>query len=130
MADSLAIARRLRKSMTLPEIALWRELRRRALEGLKFRRQQPFGRYVLDFYCPSHRLAIEVDGWSHNQGDQPARDEQRDEWLASQGVYVLRLNAQDVLYRLDDAMMAILGEATRLTPLSPLRGQLPRKGGA
>ena len=130
MTDTIAVARRLRKDMTLPEVALWRELRRRALEGLKFRRQQPFGPYVLDFYCPSHRLAIEVDGWGHNQGDQPARDVRRDEWLASQGVYVLRLRADEVLYRLDDAMTAIFGEATRLAPLRPLRGQLPRKGGA
>jgi very-short-patch-repair endonuclease len=130
MADPIAMARRLRKSMTLPEVALWRELRRRTLEGLKFRRQQPFGPYVLDFYCPSHRLAIEVDGWCHNQGDQPQRDERRDAWLARQGVRVLRLNASDVLYRCDDAMTAILGEAMRRTPLRPLRGQLPRKGGA
>jgi very-short-patch-repair endonuclease len=85
---------------------------------------------VLDFYCPSHRLAIEVDGWCHNQGDQPQRDERRDAWLASQGVRVLRLTASDVLYRCDDAMAAILGEAMQLTPLRPLRGQLPRKGGA
>jgi len=130
MSDTISIARRLRKSMTLPEVALWRELRRRALDGLKFRRQQPFGPYVLDFYCPSHRLAIEVDGWCHNQGDQPARDERRDEWLAGRGVCVLRLLAEEVLYRPDDAMTAILGEAARLAPLRPLRGQLPRKGGA
>jgi very-short-patch-repair endonuclease len=130
MTATIAFARRLRKSMTLPEVALWRELRRRAVDGLKFRRQQPFGPYVLDFYCPSHRLAVEVDGWCHNQGDQPGKDERRDQWLQNQGVHVLRLVASDVLYRPDDVMSAIIGEAARIAPLSRLRRQLPRKGGA
>ena len=57
-------ARENRKSATLPERLLWNVLRERALDGLKFRRQHPIGPYILDFYCPSHKLAIELDGKS------------------------------------------------------------------
>ena len=55
------------------------------------------GRCVLDFYLPSARLAIEVDGQAHEMGDNPARDARRDAWLAGQGVKVLRVPAADVL---------------------------------
>jgi very-short-patch-repair endonuclease len=62
-----------------------------------FRRQHPVGPYVLDFYCPAAQLCIEVDGWGHNMGDQPERDERRDAWLARQGIKTLRIPAVDVL---------------------------------
>ncbi len=54
---------------------LWRELRGRALAELRFRRQHPFGYYILDFYCVSERIAVEVDGWSHSplRGQLPRR---------------------------------------------------------
>ena len=83
-ASTIAIARKLRRKLTLPEGLLWRELRKRPA-GLKFRRQHPAGPYVLDFVCMSARLAIEVDGEAHSRGLNPARDETRDQWLLSQG---------------------------------------------
>ncbi|MEJ1968138.1 MAG: DUF559 domain-containing protein [Rhizomicrobium sp.] len=55
-------ARALRRKMTLPEILLWQQLRGRKLRGLSFRRQHPVGPYILDFFCASAALAIEVDG--------------------------------------------------------------------
>ncbi len=76
-------ARRLRRTLTAPEVRLWVRLRIRAPSRPVFRRQHPFGPYVLDFYCPAAKLCIEVDGWGHNMGDQPARDERRDAWLGS-----------------------------------------------
>lgn len=86
--------------MSLPEVLLWRELRKRP-EGLKFRHQHPAGPYVLDFYCPEVDLAIEVDGEAHGRGDRPTRDEVRDAWLNMRGARVLRINAADVLRDLE-----------------------------
>jgi very-short-patch-repair endonuclease len=104
--ETIVRARRLRRDMTLPEIILWRALRGRALDGLRFRKQHPMGRCVLDFYLPSARLAVEVDGWAHDLGDNPARDARRDAWLAGQGVRVLRVAARDVLD--EDALAGVL----------------------
>ena len=61
LESTKANARRLRKEMSLPEVLLWQDLRKRP-DGAKFRRQHPAGMYVLDFYCSDARLAIEVDG--------------------------------------------------------------------
>ena len=100
-------ARRLRKTMTAPEIALWLALRENDA-GLRFRRQHAAGRYVLDFYCAPARLAIEVDGEAHNRGDRPRRDAVRDEWLATQGTHVLRYAAGEVLTNLDGVVREIV----------------------
>ena len=88
-------ARRLRRDMTLPEVVLWQELRRRQW-GMRFRRQHPLGPDVLDFYCPEQKLCVEVDGYVHDLPGQ-ARHEQRDTWLKEQGTRVLRFPAQEVL---------------------------------
>jgi very-short-patch-repair endonuclease len=103
-------AKRLRREMTAPEIALWQALRRNAA-GLRFRRQYPAGPYVLDFYCASARLAIEVDGEAHDRGERPAKDAARDTWLRSQGIRVLRYAAKDVLTNLDGVASHILQAA-------------------
>ena len=111
--DTYDRARRLRREMTLPEVLLWQALRRKALGGLRFRRQHSMGRCVLDFYLPSARLAIEVDGLAHGMGGNPARDARRDAWLAAQGVRVLRVPATDVLDedRLEGVLRMIAEEA-------------------
>ena len=89
-------ARSLRKEMSLPERMLWQALRLRP-HGLKFRRQHPIGPYVVDFFCSSARLAIEVDGIAHDMGDQPRRDVERTSFLNENGYRVLRVSAQRVL---------------------------------
>ena len=94
---TLKRARGLRRRMTLPEVLLWETLRGRRLDGLKFRRQHPIGPYILDVYCPSAKLAVELDGTGHETADQTRRDQIRDRWLREQGVHVLRLAAMDVL---------------------------------
>jgi very-short-patch-repair endonuclease len=90
-------ARALRRAMTLPEAVLWQALRGGRAGGLRFRRQHPIGPYVLDFYCPAIRLAVEVDGAAHDIPDRAAHDLRRDAWLADQGIRVLRVPAADVL---------------------------------
>ena len=87
-------ARRLRKQMSLPEVLLWRLLRK---SSPPIRRQHPLGSYVVDFYCPAAKLVIEVDGLAHEMGDRPKRDSDRDEWLQARGLTMLRIPAQEVL---------------------------------
>ena len=82
--------------MTPPEARLWVCLRAKQLGGLKFRRQHPVGPYVLDFYCPEARLAVEVDGQQHGDPERAAKDRIRTAWLATQDIGVLRITAEDV----------------------------------
>jgi very-short-patch-repair endonuclease len=90
-------AKRLRREMTLPEVVLWDCLRKGRLSGLQFRRQHPIGSYILDFYCPMARLAIEIDGQGHWRPDQQRHDTARDAWLQSESVRVLRFPATSIL---------------------------------
>ena len=94
-------ARELRRRMTPPEARLWVCLRGKRLAGLKFRRQHPIGPYILDFYCAAAKLAVEVDGQSHEHPERIARDVRRTAWLREQGVRVIRLAAEDVRLHLD-----------------------------
>lgn len=93
--------------MSLPEALLWRAIRPRNFPEVRFRRQHPVGPYILDFYAHGHRLAVEVDGYSHSVGDQPIRDERRDDWLGRHGIRVLRLPAELVLSDMDAALATI-----------------------
>ena len=93
---AVARARALRKEMSLPEVLLWRLLRGQP-QGVKFRRQHPSSRIGMDFYCSDVRLAIEIDGISHDMADRPARDERRDAWLRSKGIETVRVRATDIL---------------------------------
>ena len=110
--DSVMRARALRRDMTLPEGMLWQVLRQRP-GGLKFRRQHPIGRCVVDFYCASARLVVEVDGESHSMGDNPERDARRDEWRRAQGFRVVRFNTTDVIRDLQSVVTAIRVETRR-----------------
>jgi very-short-patch-repair endonuclease len=81
-------ARELRKEPTTSEALLWARLRNRQLDGLKFRRQHPIGRSIVDFYCPEKRLVIEVDGGIHDQTVE--EDLERTKVLQSLGYRVIR----------------------------------------
>ena len=94
--------------MTLPELVLWRELRRRQLSK-HFRRQHPEGPYVLDFYCSSPKLVVEVDGAAHDFVPQALHDERRDAWLNERGIRVLRFAAAEILDdRSIDAVLTVI----------------------
>jgi len=101
--------------MSPPEAALWRLLRTRP-DGLQFRRQHPFGPYVLDFYCKAAALAIEIDGEAHGLGDNPARDERRDYYLLAHGVATLRIAAGDVRRDMDAVLVHVLQHCGSRTP--------------
>lgn len=98
-------ARRFRRAMSPPEVLLWRRFRS---ADVRIRRQHPIGEFILDFYCPAAKLAIEVDGQSHDLGDRPERDTVRTAWLNSKGISVLRIAAQDVLSDPDTTANALL----------------------
>ncbi len=89
----------LRKNATDAEQLLWSILRNRQAASFKFRRQYVFGNYILDFYCPEVKLAIEVDGGQHV--NQAAYDRTREEVLASNGIKVLRFWNNEILVNLE-----------------------------
>jgi very-short-patch-repair endonuclease len=93
--------RSLREEMPKAEALVWQRLRRRQVEGFKFRRQYSVDAYVIDFYCSELRLAIEIDGDSHLQGDAPAYDIARQRLLESLGLAVLRFTNCQVYTELD-----------------------------
>jgi very-short-patch-repair endonuclease len=88
------LAAELRKEHTASEAILWQFLRNRQLEGRKFRRQNPIGAFVVDFYCPDEHLVIEVDGQVHE--DQYEADALRQEIIESLGVRFIRVTAAQV----------------------------------
>ena len=94
---TLKRARRLRRKMTLPEVILWEQLRGARLDSLYFRRQHPIGPYILDFYCSSARIAVEVDGSGHSNDHQWMHDRRRDRWLSANNIRVIRVFATEVL---------------------------------
>ena len=127
---ALRHARELRAAMSLPEVLLWNCLRGRPL-GVKFRKQHPLGEYVIDFFCASKRIAVEIDGLSHDMGERPAHDETRDRWLRGQGVTVLRIPAADVLRDVEAAAEAIVNYCAEAPPPSAAGAAAtsPRGGG-
>lgn len=102
--DEVDFARQLRRRQTDAERRIWGNLRDRRFLGLKFRRQVPCGRYVLDFYCHELRLAVELDGGQHLES---AWDLERDSWLAGQGIRVVRFWNHDVLARPEIVLEAL-----------------------
>ncbi|MGJ0239044.1 endonuclease domain-containing protein [Novosphingobium fluoreni] len=109
-------ARKQRRAMSLPEVLLWQELRKRP-RGLKFRRQHPADAYALDFYCLDARLAIEIDGQAHDFGERPSRDAMRDARLANSGIGTLRIPAKDLFRDLETALAGILAACVARLPL-------------
>jgi len=104
--EILKRARELRQRQTPAEQILWQYLRNAQLDGIKFRRQHPIGRFIVDFYCAQTRLVIEIDGDSH--ADQVEYDQMRTNWLESQGYQVIRFTNCEVMEHPVDVMEDIL----------------------
>lgn len=112
----LARARELRQPLTPQEQKLWQRLRGKQLYGLKFRRQHPIDRFILDFYCAAHKLAIEIDGHHHADPEQQRYDQARTQWLQQQGLRVIRFTNQEV----DTNIEGVLAEIRRVCGVSSL----------
>ena len=115
--------------MTRAEAQLWDVLRGGRLDGRKFKRQVPFGRYVADFWCASARLVVELDGAPHQQAQNAIYDHARDLWFEQQGVRVLRLPNDLVLGSMELAVKRIElalsapSPGSLHSPPSPSRGE-------
>ena len=128
MSEHIEFARSLRREQTDVEAKLWGYLRGRGFHGLKFRRQAPLGRYVVDFLCEAEKLVVEVDGWQH--GEQLDYDEMRTRRIEEMGYRVIRLGSSDVRYRLADVLAELeanVGESH--LPSSALRAPSPQGEG-
>ena len=122
----IEFARKLRKTMTDAETRLWFHLRRRQLNGFRFRKQHPLGIYVVDFICVEELLVVEVDGGQHLESTS---DAVRDRWLCEKGFRVLRFWNNDVLARTDIVLAEIMGVLTAALPPSGLRPPSPAAQG-
>lgn len=104
MSDNkTAIAKALRKRLTDSERILWKHLRAKQIEGYKFRRQAPIGKYIVDFVCHEKRIIIEVDGSQHDVNI----DNIRDEWMREQGYKVFRFWNNEVLLNIEGVLEVI-----------------------
>lgn len=101
-------ARRLRREATNAERKLWSFLRERQLEGHRFRRQHPLGPYIVDFVCLEQKLIVEVDGATHGEPEELARDAKRTAWLKERGYRVLRCDNIEIYENLDMVVLYIL----------------------
>ena len=117
-------ARKLRREMSLPEVLLWTQLQKRP-GGHKFRRQVPQHPYTLDFACLRSRLAIEVDGASHDLGNAPDKDAMRDRVMAGRGFRTLRLPASEVLGNMEGCIAAIVAACCEAGPPPSAASRLP-----
>ncbi|MDI9409870.1 MAG: endonuclease domain-containing protein [Candidatus Pacebacteria bacterium] len=114
---TLSRARELRKSLTRAEKKIW-------LESLKhmpvrFRKQHPFGHYILDFYCPKINLVIEVDGSVHGRDEVMVADKIREEYLLTNGLYILRFTNEEVETNLQGVSELILATILKLSQPPP-----------
>ena len=118
--DLLALAKKMRHEPTEAEAKLWSMLRGARLSGLKFKRQEQLGDYIVDFVCFGARLIVEADGGQHSEN---AKDPKRDAWLTKQGFRVLRFWNNEILGNPDEVARVILEAA-----LPPLPNPSPTGG--
>ncbi len=106
--------RELRQELTKAEKLLWAELRNRKLNGLKFRRQHPLDKFIVDFYCNEKKLVVELDGAVHNEKINKEYDEARTALLAGLNIIVLRFKNEDVTNNLKEVLKKISDTADML----------------
>ena len=100
----------LRKKLTPAEATLWRFLKSKQIDGVRFRRQFSIRNYILDFYCPKYKIVIELDGAGHFTEKGIESDKERDEYLNSIGISVLRFENELVFKRTETVVEIILNK--------------------
>jgi very-short-patch-repair endonuclease len=104
----IELARGFRKNSTPAEDILWERLKNRKLAGLKFRRQEHIGRFIVDFYCHELMLVVELEGGIHDCADQKEYDQARFEELDARGFRILRIKNSEVIENIDKVLEKIL----------------------
>jgi very-short-patch-repair endonuclease len=121
--------RHLRKNLTPAEAILWRVLKSKQMEGIKFRRQFSIGNCIVDFYCPKFRLAIELDGESHFTPEGIEKDINRDDYLNQMEIFILRFENDLVIKRTETVLSFILDKIKELEKMTlPSRSSPPSLG--
>ena len=121
MANKLIpFAKSLRKRTTDTEQLLWRHLRAKHFGGLKFRRQEPIGTYIVDFVCFEKKIIVELDGGQHAQPEEMQNDSMRDQWFEAQRYKVLRFWDNEVLTNTQGVLEMISKYRLSHPPLNPL----------
>ena len=118
------IARVLRKNMTQSERLLWSRIRRKQLKDRQFYRQKIIGNYIVDFYCPDCKLAVEVDGGQHDLPEERDADVARTRFLEDEGLKVVRFWNSQVRENLPWVLELIRWEVAR--SITPHPGPLPQ----
>ena len=105
------LARANRRAGNLSEALLWNELKHSKM-GVRFTKQKPIGNYIADFYCEEKKLVIEIDGWSHD--NKYEYDQERDRYMKSLGIHVLRIEDIDVKRDMSNILLWIKNNIDRL----------------
>jgi len=105
--------------MTDAEIHLWSRLKNKKLNGYQFYRQKPIGNYIVDFYCPATKMVIEVDGGQHFYDDGIERDKERDVYINSLGLKVLRFTNVEVLKNMQGVIDSIIENMNQILLVPP-----------
>jgi len=113
-SKNISFCRNLRQHQTEAEIILWGAIRNRRLGNFKFRRQYPYPPYILDFYCDKLRLALELDGYVHAYPDQDKKDKDRQDFIESKGITVIRYPNTYIKEELDEVLEDILTKCKEL----------------
>jgi very-short-patch-repair endonuclease len=121
MTDRLTpLAKNLRKGATHAERLVWKHLRAKHFKGFKLKRQQPIGKYIVDFVCFERKLIIELDGGQHTMLSEKQKDIARDKWFEAQGYKILRFWDNEVLLNARGVLEVIGIHCFDHPPLSPL----------
>jgi len=119
-ADEKIKRRMLRKNMPQAEVILWSKLKDKGLKGYKFRRQYSVEKFVIDFYCPKLKLAIELDGDSHFIEDAVIRDKERQTIIESYGITFLRFTNREVYENVEGILKEVVKYIkTKTSPAPP-----------
>ncbi|MFZ6015794.1 MAG: endonuclease domain-containing protein [Patescibacteria group bacterium] len=106
-SDYKEFRRDLRKNATEAKKLIWPHLQEFRWKGYPIRRQYSIGTYIVDFYCPKARLAIEIDGSIHDTDMQKGYDEERDIWIEADDIKVIRFTNQEVKENLEQVLAII-----------------------
>jgi len=110
--------KKLRNNLTPAEVALWELIKNKKLDGRKFRRQHSIGNFILDFYCPEEKLAIELDGEDHYWDEGMKRDKIKTSYIKSHGIEILRFENKLVFKDQEFVLNKIKNKFRDTTPLS------------